>query len=92
MKRFLIAGGLAATAVLAAAAPALAQGADGPWAFQPTYYGNLGYSNFDDHSNTSAITGRLGVRANRYFGVEGEGAVGVAPAAPTLAATNTMCG
>lgn len=78
MKTLLIAGAFGAATVLAAAAPVLAQPADGPWAFQPTYYGNLGYSNFDDHSNTSAITGRLGVRANRYFGIEGEGAVGVA--------------
>jgi hypothetical protein len=67
----------AGAAVLLAAAPALAQ-PDGGSSLAPSFYGNLGYSNFDSNSDTSAITGRFGARAAKYFGVEGEGAVGVA--------------
>src|SRR5690606_7652537 len=44
----------------------------------PTYYGTLGYSQLD-HSdgNLGAVTGRLGAKCNPYFGVEGEGSIGV---------------
>lgn len=44
----------------------------------PTYYGTLGYSQLD-HSdgNLGAVTGRLGAKFNPYFGVEGEGSIGV---------------
>lgn len=44
----------------------------------PTYYGSLGYSQLD-HSdgNLGAVTGRLGAKFNPYFGVEGEGSIGV---------------
>lgn len=44
----------------------------------PSFCGMLGYSKFDDRSDSSALAGRLGVRAGKYFGGEGEGAVGVA--------------
>lgn len=66
----------AAVATLAGAAPAVAQPLD--LSTTPSFYGSLGYSNYDNHSDTSAITGRLGVRIGKYFGVEGEGAGGVA--------------
>jgi len=66
----------AGAAVLLGAAPALAQ--DGDASLAPSFYGALGYSNFDSRSDTSAVTGRFGARAAKYFGIEGEGAVGVA--------------
>jgi hypothetical protein len=67
---------VATLVALGLAAPATAEQA---WAVTPSsFYGNLGYSNFENHSNTSAVTARLGVRPIKYFGVEGEGAVGFA--------------
>jgi hypothetical protein len=75
MKRFVIVS--AAVAVLAAAAPAMAQTGDAA-STSPSLYGSLGYSNFDDNSDTSAVTGQLGVRAGKYFGAEGEGSIGFA--------------
>lgn len=72
MKTVLIAAAASAAALLAAA-PAMAQGLD----LSQSLYGNLGYTNFDDHSDTSAITGRLGLKLDKYFGVEGEVAGGV---------------
>lgn len=78
MKTLMItASAASAAAAVLAAAPALAQ-PDGGQPWSPSFYGTLGYSNFDDRSDTSAITGRLGARAGKYFGVEGEGSVGVA--------------
>jgi hypothetical protein len=79
MKFVLIAAAVATSlgAALALGAPAMAQ-PDDSWMGPAKAYGTLGYSNFEDHSNTSAVTGRLGVRAGRYLGVEGEGSVGVA--------------
>jgi outer membrane immunogenic protein len=72
MKTFSI---IAAAGVLAlAAAPALAQPGEG---MSPSLYGTLGYTNLDDNSDTSAISGRLGARVGKYFGVEGEVAGGV---------------
>lgn len=73
MKTFLITA--AAAAAVLAAAPALAEPAS---ATAPAFYGALGYSNFDDNSDTSAVSGRLGVRAGKYFGAEGEAAFGFA--------------
>jgi opacity protein-like surface antigen len=65
MKTLLIAA--AGVAALAVAAPASAQMAPVTW------YGNLGYSDFNpDSANLSAITGRVGARFGQYFGVEGE--------------------
>lgn len=66
----------AAAAALFAAAPVMAQTA--PSTYGPQLYGNLGYSNYDDHSDTSAVTGRLGARFGRYLGVEGEAGTGFA--------------
>ena len=64
---------LAAAAVSVIAAPAFAQTMQ-----SPTYYGTLGYSQLD-HSDgdLGAITGRVGVKFNRYLGVEGEASIGV---------------
>jgi outer membrane immunogenic protein len=68
MKSLLITAS-AAVAMLVAA-PAFAQ------SIQP--YGTLGYTDENDNgANASAITGRLGARFGRYFGVEGEGGFGV---------------
>ncbi len=63
---------LAAAAVSVIAAPAVAQD------ITPSWYGTLGYSQLD-HSDgdLGAITGRVGAKFNPWFGVEGEGSVGV---------------
>ena len=78
MKTLLIAA--AGIAALALAAPAMAQTAP---ASNVSWYGTLGYSDFNpDSANLSAITGRLGARFGQYFGVEGElsGGLGVSHA------------
>lgn len=63
-----------ALAAVAVSAPAFAQTA----APEVSGYATLGYSNtHTDSVNLGAITGRLGVRGYRYFGVEGEASVGV---------------
>jgi len=80
MKTLLIAG--AALASLAAAVPAMAQ-PENPYG--PQFYGTLGYSDYDNHSNTGAIQGRVGARFGRYFGVEGEIAGGVATGSTNVA-------
>ncbi|MFZ5670094.1 MAG: outer membrane beta-barrel protein [Pseudomonadota bacterium] len=68
MKTLMVA---AATAALALAAPALAQA--------QSVYGNLGYASVDvDPVSLGAVQGRLGVRVNDNFAVEGEAAFGVA--------------
>ena len=69
MKATFFAGGALAAAALFASAPTFAQ------SISPSYYVNLGYSNLgadSDGPNYNAVTGRLGARLNRYFGVEGE--------------------
>ncbi|MDR3513438.1 MAG: outer membrane beta-barrel protein [Caulobacteraceae bacterium] len=76
MKTFVITA--AAAAALLAAAPAMAQPADESLVYAPSFYGNLGYSNFNSNSDTGAITGRLGARFGKYLGVEGEAAAGFA--------------
>lgn len=75
MKTFVITAAAAAAALLVAA-PAMAQTASSTYG--PQLYGNLGYTNFDDHSDTSAVTGRLGSKFGKYFGVEGEVSTGFA--------------
>lgn len=76
---FTAAAAVAATAAAAlAAAPAVAQPAADGGAYAPSFYGDLGYSNFDSDSNTSAVTGRLGARFGKYVGVEGELSGGIA--------------
>jgi len=66
MKAFLIAA--AGVAALAVAAPASAQSVS-----NVSWYGNLGYTDFNpNNANLSSITGRLGARFGQYFGVEGE--------------------
>jgi len=68
MKTMMIA---ASAAVLALAAPALAQA-------ETTWYGTLGYANVDiDPINLGAIQGRFGGQFSPYFAVEGEASVGV---------------
>lgn len=68
MKTLMVA---AATAALALAAPALAQA--------QSVYANIGYTSVDvDPVTLGAIQGRLGVRVNNHFAVEGEAAFGVA--------------
>jgi len=70
----MIAAAVAALAVGATAAPALADQATDIL----TGYVNLGYS-YADYSpaHLNVIQGRIGARFWRYFGVEGEGALGV---------------
>ena len=68
----------AAALLGAAAAPALAQD-NTDLNRAVTGYANLGYSMVDSSvaPNLSAVHGRLGARFMRYFGVEGEAAIGV---------------
>ena len=77
MKIALIAAAATATlAVAAFAAPATAQDAAAPSGV--TWYGNLGYSGVDsDHTDLSAVTGRVGARFGAHWGVEGEASFGV---------------
>jgi outer membrane immunogenic protein len=75
MKTLLVTA--SAAVALLAAAPALAQPADGP-TLPASFYGTLGYSNLDDHSDISAVTGRLGTRIGQHFGLEGEVSTGIA--------------
>lgn len=56
-----------------AAAPAMAQS-------EPNWYGSLGYSHLganDADVDLGAITGRIGTKLTPYFGIEGEGSIGV---------------
>jgi len=64
-----------AAGAMLCAAPAMAQTPAGG----PTFYGTLGYNNFDSDngSDLSAVTGRLGARLTPYLGAEGEVSVGV---------------
>jgi hypothetical protein len=65
MKSLLIAA--AALAALGVAAPAFAQDPN------ISGYGTLGAEDFNaNDANIGAVTGRLGARIGRYFGVEGE--------------------
>lgn len=69
MKSMMIA---ASAAVLALAAPALAQA-------ETSWYGSLGYASVDiDPVKLGAIQGRLGAQLNDHFAIEGEAAFGVA--------------
>jgi hypothetical protein len=74
--KYVLTAAIGAALAAGLAAPAMAQPES--WMSPTSFYGNLGYSNYDDNSDTSAVTGRLGVRAGKDFGVEGEGSVGVA--------------
>ena len=58
---------------MGAAAPALAQDQAGPTLQHPQAYINLGYTylNPDDH-DVGELTGRVGLKLGRYWGVEGE--------------------
>jgi outer membrane immunogenic protein len=79
---------LAAAAVGALiGAPAIAQPLSMPGDVSP--YGSIGYSQggYDD-VDLGAVTGRLGLRFGRFFGVEGEASFGVAGDDVTVAATN----
>jgi len=65
----------ASAAVLAAVVPAAAQAQD---MTGTTFYGNLGYAHTDaENFDVGGIQGRLGARFGQYFGVEGEGSIGV---------------
>ena len=71
MKSLILAA--SSVAVLAVAAPAMAQDAT-----TSPIYGSLGYAHTElDDVNLGAIQGRLGARLHPYFGVEGELAFGV---------------
>jgi len=73
----LFAAACAAGAILCAG-PALAQSTN--FGLSPTYYGTLGYSDFNNTNSSadlSAVTGRLGARLSPYLGAEGEVSVGV---------------
>jgi outer membrane immunogenic protein len=75
--KILLTAAAAATAVLLAAAPALADPAASDTSAITTY-GTLGYTDFNaDSANLGAITARLGARFGRYFGAEGELSGGV---------------
>jgi len=75
MKRLILASfGLAAAMI---GAPAMAQTMSIPYVGQVQAYGTLGYANLQgNHADLSAVQGRLGLRFDRYFGVEVEGASG----------------
>jgi outer membrane immunogenic protein len=65
----------ASAAVLASVLPVAAQAQD---MTGTTFYGSLGYAHTDtDDFDLGAIQGRLGARFGQYFGVEGEGSIGV---------------
>ena len=69
---------VAATALVAIAAPASAQ-----------TYGSLGYSHIEaDDVNLGAITGRIGHRMGSFFGIEAEASVGVQDDTVAVGATN----
>ena len=81
MKSVEIAGIIAASATFVAAMPAAAQSLSAP-----NFYGTLGYTYVDANDvNLGAVTGRLGARLHRNFGVEGEAAIGVDSDRDTLA-------
>ena len=84
MEAILIAA--AGASALLAAAPAFADDAG-----YVTGYGTLGYTNAqvsgDGNPNFSAITGRLGARFGKYFGVEGELSGGLSSDHVTVGAT-----
>jgi hypothetical protein len=64
---------IAAAALTAIAAPAAAQSFS-----SPAFNGSIGYTQLDaDDGDLGAITGRVGAKFNRYFGVEGEASIGV---------------
>lgn len=64
---------LAAAAVSLFAAPALAQDA-----WDSGIYGSAGYTAFDGQdAQLGAVTGRVGAKLTRNFGVEAEGSIGV---------------
>jgi hypothetical protein len=73
MKTWLILPAVAGA--MLCAAPAMAQSSG----INPSYYGTLGYNNFDNSNgpDLSAITGRLGARLSPYFGAEGEVSLGL---------------
>jgi outer membrane immunogenic protein len=68
----------AMAAAIAAAVPAVALAQDAP---ASPIYGSLGYAYSQgvsgDPASASTIQGRLGARLNRYFGAEGELAIGI---------------
>lgn len=80
MNRLLLPLGLASTlAMAAAAAPAFAQDS-APWWTPSATYGSLGYTGIDSTKGSNdlgAITGRIGERFGKYFGVEAELSGGV---------------
>jgi hypothetical protein len=64
---------LSAAALTLIAAPAMAQSLS-----NPQWTGSLGYTHLDgDDGSLGAVTGRVGAKVSRYFGVEGEASVGV---------------
>jgi len=74
MKNVLFAA--AAAAAVLVAAPAFAQDASS----DVQWYGNLGYSFYDTDfggAQVGAVQARVGARFHNYFGIEGEGALGV---------------
>lgn len=74
MKNVLFAA--AAAAAVLVAAPAFAQDASS----DVQWYGSLGYTFYDTDiggAQLGAVQGRLGARFHNYFGIEGEGAIGV---------------
>jgi hypothetical protein len=76
MKTLLLAGfGLVAAAI---GAPAMAQTMSVPYVGAVQGYGTLGYANLQGNgADLSAMQGRLGMRFDRYFGIEAEAATGL---------------
>lgn len=64
---------LATVALTLISAPAMAQSIS-----SPQWNASAGYTHLDgDNGSLGAVTGRVGAKFNRYFGVEGEASVGV---------------
>ena len=77
MHRLLLPLGLASSLALLAGRPRFGSGfVSAPWWAPTSTYGTLGYTGINagggSDAHIGAITGRIGERFGKYFGVEGE--------------------